>query len=240
MAGRETIRAPMRRAFLATTLLLSGCAASNTTVDLKDSGVFIPSLRASLGPRGGTPSETRPGAALELGISQASGSGTQSLAAGQTVMLGSQSFSGPREISSDVRATLVDAAARWRFFGAEERIGFELLGGLSYANLDFTVASGGARGSDNFSTLGVTGGVGLLWRLRPGTSAQARMTGFWGATSNEDAQVTRGELALAQALGRNISLRGGYAWWEIRSDRVAGSDLRARLSGPMLGLEFGF
>jgi hypothetical protein len=74
----------------------------------------------------------------------------------------------------------------------------------------------------------------------PKTSAQGRLTYFTSTLVTEKSELERWDLAAVQALGRNVSLRAGYSWWELKSTRAGASDVHAQLSGPSLGLELSF
>jgi hypothetical protein len=220
--------------------LAAGCSTTSTTIDIGDHRAFVPSARLSIGPASDTPSEPKPGSAFELGVSRASGGSTQSLSAGQQVQLAEQSYNGPRMMTNEIDATLLDAAARLRSFDATQRVGFELLLGFGYADLNVSVSSGARRNSDHYNSLGVLFGVGVIARLRPGTSAQARLSLFRAADLTEETEVNRLDLAVVQALGRNAALRAGWAFWAIDATRSGHSDVSARLSGPALGLDISF
>jgi hypothetical protein len=85
--------------------------------------------------------------------------------------------------------------------------------------------------------------VGVLFRLRSGTSLQGRYTYYRGLGEQDDLQsATRGELYLAQALARNIVARAGYTDWSMHIARGStnASDLNIKMRGPSLGLEIVF
>jgi hypothetical protein len=223
-----------------TACLVAGCTSTGTAIDIGDHRVFVPSARISIGTRGEMLSDPQPGGALELGVSYASGKSQQSLSAGQRIDMGDQSFSGPRDTTNEVKAAMFDGALRQRFFGASQRVGFEVLLGLAYSQLVFAVSSAGRRGANTDGSLGVLFGAGVLWRVQPGTSAQARLSlfragGFFGET-----EVNRVELALAQAVGRHAALRAGWSFWAIDASHLVGSEVSARLSGPTLGFDLNF
>ena len=223
-----------------TACLVAGCASTNTAVDIGDHRVFVPTARISIGARGEMPSEPQPGGAVELGASYASGKSRQSLSAGQRIAMGDQSFSGPIETTNEVKAAIFDGAWRHRFFGASQIVGAEVLLGLAYSQLVFAVSSGERRGANTDGSLGLLVGGGLLWRVQPGTSAHARLSLFSSGGFFEKIEVNRVELALVQALGRHAALRAGYSFWAIDTKHLGGSEVSARLSGPMLGFDLSF
>src|SRR3989442_5011312 len=173
-------------------VLAAGCTSTGTAIDIGDHRVFVPSARISIGTRGETLSDPQPGGALELGVSYASGKSQQSLSAGQRIDMGDQSFSGPRETTNEVKAAMLDGALRQRFFGASQRVGFEVLLGLAYSQLVFAVSSAGRRGANTDGSLRVLFGAGVLWRVQPGPSAQARRSSFRPAGFVGEAEGSRG------------------------------------------------
>src|SRR3989442_6257108 len=194
-------------------VLAAGCTSAGTAIDIGDHRVFVPSARISIGTRGEMASDPQPGGALELGASYASGRSQQSLSAGQRIDMGDQSFSGPRDTTNEVKAAMFDGALRQRFFGASERLGFEVLLCLAYSQLVFAVSSAGRRGANTDGSLGVLVGAGVLWRVQPGTSAQARLSFFRAGGFFGETEVNRVELALVQAGGRHAALRAGWSVW---------------------------
>jgi hypothetical protein len=225
-----------------TAFSLGGCQ-STTRIDAEDNRLFLPSVRASVNLTRGmeAPSEPQDGHAVEFEVFRARGSDTQSLAAGQSpVILGGKTFSAPQQLSNDFDFWFGDISWRWRKFFAGRSIGLETFAGLGYSRLDLTVASSAQQASQHFSTRGPQGGVGLLWRLQPGTTLQARIAGFVSSRDGIN-RAARAEVFLAKALGRNASVRAGYAGWEAKGQSLPDiSDFRLRFSGPALGLEFDF
>src|SRR5437667_10903787 len=236
----EHARAMSRALVCCTALFIAGCTSTGTAIDIGDHRVFVPSARISIGTRGEMPTDPQRGGALELGASYASGKSQQSLSAGQRIDMGDQSFSGPRETTNEVKAAMLDGALRQRFFGASQRVGFEVLLGLAYSQLVFAVSSAGRRGANTDGSLGVLFGAGVLWRVQPGTSAQARLSFFRAGGFFGETEVNRVELALVQAVGRHAALRAGWSSWAIDASHLVGSEVSARLSGPMLGLDLSF
>ena len=88
----------MLRMLAFSSLLLAGCIPSGTTIEIHDKETFTPNVRLSLG----QPGELRAGPAFELGVAQTRGRGTQFIPAGESSSLGSETFYGPREISSEL------------------------------------------------------------------------------------------------------------------------------------------
>jgi len=225
-----------------TAFSLEGCL-STTRIDAEDNRVFLPSVRGSvnLTESKEPPSQPRNGHALEFEATRARGSDSQSLTAGQSpVILNNTTFSAPQQLRNDFDFRFASASWRWRKFFADRSLGLETFAGLGYAWLDLSVASLTQQASEHFSTLGPQGGIGLIWRLRPGTSLQGRIAGFVSPTDGVNRAV-RGEVFLVKSLGENATARAGYAGWEAKGHALSSiSDFRLRFSGPALGLELDF
>jgi len=225
-----------------TAFSLGGCL-STTRIDAEDNRAFLPSVSGSvnLTESKESPSQPQNGHALEFEAFRARGSDSQSLAAGQSpVILNNTTFSAPQQLRNDFDFRFASASWRWRKFFGGRSLGLETFAGLGYSWLDLTVSSPTQQASQNFSTLGPQGGAGLIWRLHPGTTLQARIAGFVSAREGVNRAV-RGEVFLVKALGENVTVRAGYAGWEAKGhDLLAISDFRLRFSGPALGLEFDF
>lgn len=219
---------------------LAGCETL-TSIDVKDGSVFVPSARLSvpLSEQREAPSEPQTGHAIELGYTQAKGTGTQSLDAGQDpIVFGGRRFNAPREIQYGFDYGHTELRYRWRkFFGASGKFGIEALGGAVYSQLKLATSSPGLDANDKLSSAGVSGGVGGIWRFRPTTSLQARLSVF-AATETSGGRL---ELFAVQALGRNAAIRGGYTWWRLyASGEFDRSDIAIRFNGPAASLEVMF
>jgi len=236
----------MKRSYLfvaaLTAFSLGGCL-STTRIDAEDNRVFLPSVRGvvNLTESKEPPSQPRDGHALEFEATRARGSDSQSLTAGQSpVILNNTTFSPPQQLRNDFDFRFASASWRWRKFFADRSLGLETFAGLGHAWLDLSVASPSQQASEHFSTLGPQGGVGLIWRLHPGTSLQGRIAGFISATDGVNRAV-RGEVFLVKGLGENVTARAGYVGWEAKGHALSSvSDFRLRFSGPALGLELDF
>jgi len=227
--------------------MLGGCfnftGPPSTTIEASDSGVFVPTVRASIGFRGdGVPSEPRSGHGLEVGWSSGGGEDQQTLAAGQPpVRFATQTFSAPAQLRHEFDYRFFEVAYRFRHFFGGGDFGIEALGGLAHANLDLSVSSPTQRASESVDSGGLTAGFGIIGRLRPGTSVQGRATFFGGSNSGVTA-AQRFELHLVQSVWRHAALRAGYVYWNIESERedTASSPIEVKFSGPSLGLELMF
>jgi len=228
--------------------LLAGCFGfvappPSSTIEASDSGVLVPTIRASVSSQGpGEPSEARGGHAVEVSWSRGSGADQQPLASGQApVRFGSQVFSGPAQLQHDFDWRFLEVAYRFRhFFGGD--FGIEALAGLAHANLDLTVVSGAQRATEGIDSAGFTASFGIIGRLRPGTSVQGRATLFSSGSNSGVTDAQRFELSLVQAVWRHAALRAGYVYWRVESEREDSgtSPVRVKFSGPTLGLELMF
>jgi len=229
---------------------LGGCCCGTgiyipppSAIEASDDGVFQPvgRLSKSLSRLQGPPSDPQSGHAIELGITRGSGSGSQSLSSNR-IVFGNQTFTAPQQMRYEFDLTYLDVSYRWRgFFGESRAFGIEALGGVGSANLDFSARSATQRASEEMSSTGVAGGLGALWRLRPGTSAQFRGTAFFSGEDIGVSEAKRLELYLVQALGPHMALRAGYASWDIKSKRNDSlSPIKVEFSGPSLGLDVMF
>ena len=226
---------------------LAGCGSappSYTKAEIDDHSTLIPSVRVVIpvSRQREAPSEPQTGHAVEIRLSGARGDGSQAHGSGGPISLGGQNFNAPLTLAYDFEYTHAEAAYRWRkFFGSSPVFGVEVLGGIGFGKMDITASSATQRAIDGRDSVGLTLGAGGLWRWRPGTSVQARFTGFYSGDQGGVSSVLRGEVYLVQALGRHAALRAGYAGWQVDSDsNGAGSDIRLRFSGPALGLDVMF
>ena len=225
-------------ALLAATL--AGCA-STTTIDVDDHSVFIPSARVSvsLSKQQEPPSEPQNGHAIELGYTLAKGTGSQSLSPGQdSIELGGKAFNAPQELRHEFDYRHAEIRYRYRKFpGTNRNFGFEALGGVVNSQLKLSTSSPSQRASDKFSSNGLSGGVGAIWKPRPTTSLEARYSIFVAT----ETRGNRAELFAVQALGANASIRGGFTWWYVRADQLdLASDVAVRFRGPAVALDVMF
>jgi hypothetical protein len=230
-------------------LLCLSAAAGATDVDVSDRGVFLPTLRGAidLGANRGSalpPSEPKSGHAIELELTGAKGSARQNLFLGQSVVFAGQSFLGPQQIKHEYEFGFFDVAYRWRRFFGEGAVGIEALGGLGFLKFDHTMTGTTQRASADLGSAGLMGGFGFLWRIRPSTSFQTRLTIYGSGKDDAVNGAARFEVAVVQALGRHASIKGGLAGWGVRAsnDRSTSnaSDLRIAFGGPTLGVELMF
>jgi hypothetical protein len=222
-------------------LALGGCG-TGTRIEAEDNRVFLPSVRASYNFAKGNEasSESQDGQAIEVGMSRARGSGSQVLAAGQSpVFLEGKTFNGPEQLKNEFDFSFTNVSWRLRKSLQDRPMAWEVLLGAGYSRLGLAVSSSTQRAFEHFSTLGPHGGVGVIWRVHPTTSVQARYTRFFTVSDGVN-EVDQGELFLAKALHENLIVRAGYAGWRAKGQVLLSSDFRLRFSGPALGLELSF
>src|SRR5712692_6973269 len=219
------MRSVLRFAALLAVLALAGCSTGPTTSELKvtDHATAIPSARVAVDIAGaeGPRSEPHNSHAVELGLSGTRGNHKQDLAAtDKPVVFGGQSFNGPQQLRSEFSFHLVELAYRYRrFFGSSGAFGVEGLGGLGYAHLGLTVSGPTQRASESIGSGGVVLGVGGIWRFRPTTSLQARLTAFSSGDIEGITSASHLDVYVAQTLGRNAAVRAGLASWSASSRR---------------------
>lgn len=238
----------MGRLIVSGLVLLAGCAEPTTDIAIRDNGVFLPSGRMSIdiSPEVQNPSVPHTGHALELGVSGGRGEDGQELSSGQEpVVFGGRTFNAPVNLNHEFKYQFLEAAYRFRkFFGASQKFGIEVLGGLAQAELDVTVTSPGLSAREELNSGGLVGGFGLIWKFRPTTSLQSRLAYFVSEDEEGVNTARRIELHVAQALGRHASVRAGFASWSVDSNRDydsgTRSDVRARFQGFALGLDLMF
>ena len=229
----------LRLAAASMLVFVAACAGTSRdkSLEVNDTGV-IPVMRVAIMPGSAEPpSQPRSGFAFELGLSKVSGSSTQSLPAGERVNVDGAAITGPAQLANDADARFIDALVRFRAGGSvESRLGLELLAGLSQANLSFRAGSL----SKSQSAVQLAFGIGGLVRLGPNSMLHARYTS--GVNGDPDElKASRLELAFVQSFARNFAVRAGYGLWNVvRTPPAPGSEMRMRVSGPMLGLDLSF
>ncbi|MEQ1806553.1 MAG: hypothetical protein ABL900_14355 [Burkholderiaceae bacterium] len=225
-------------------LLLGGCGAYSTTrIEAQDRQTVLPALRGSFnfGKSVDAPSRPQDGHSIEVEGFTARGNDNQSLAAGQNpVVLDGTTFAPPVQLRHDFRFSYADVSWRWRKFFGGGAVGLQALAGVAYAGVRLNTSSPSQQASQGFYNRGAQGGFGLVWRNPSGTAIEARVTEFFGGESDVD-RASRYEASISQALSDNVTLRLGYAGWEVKGqDFSSNSAYRLRFSGPTLGLQVDF
>src|SRR5258706_3027618 len=219
---------------------LAGCVTQNTTIDVDDRSVFIPSARVSvpLSKQQEPHSEPQTGHALEIGYTQTKGSGSQSLGAGhEGIRFGWQTFNPPRELQYEFDYKHAELYYRYRIFlRSRPSLGFEVLAGIVNSRLDLSASSPGQRAHERLSSAGLSSDVGAILKLLPKTNLQARYSYFCCRETRRD----RTELSAGQAPRANASIRGGYTLWDVGAGPLRfdpGSEVAGRVTGPPAALE---
>jgi len=227
---------------------LGGCAANpvaTTPIEATDRGI-VPTVRisANLSPRGGTegaPSEPQSGHAVEFSAATARGSDSQTLGAGQPpIIFGglNTAFNAPQNLKHEFDFAYYDISWRGRAFFDPNPIGLEVLLGLGYVTLDLAVSSPTQRAAETLNSAGFSAGIGVIWRIRPATSLQARVTAI--ALISDFDELARLEVFVVQALGRNAAVRAGFSAWRLKADHDSRSDIKVDFFGPSIGLDVNF
>lgn len=241
-------------------LALGGCGCNGypcvqrTTSDIRiEDQVVLPSLRVAMDFTGRAPdgpSSPHTAHAIEAAISGSQGSAEQTLPAGQQpVVFGGQTFNAPQAIHYDFSFRDAEVLYRYRhLFGRQRRIGVEGVAGLGYLGVDLRASSASQSARDKLNTLVVPVGGGVIWKLWPTTSVQARYMYFQSFSDYDGVtNAQRFDIHLAQAIGRYAGVRLGYADWTVTSLREkrgegapATSPIELRMRGPTAGLEVMF
>lgn len=236
---------------LAGALYLAGCASGTTSnIDVNDTSTVIGTVRVSVdfGDRPGPRSHPHTSHAIELGLSGATGSDTMQLSAGQQpIVFGGETFLAPQDVRAEFDFRFAELAYRFRYLSEKRGLGIETLVGLAQARLGLRLTGITKVAAERLDGNGVVVGLGGIIPLWSSGSIQLRGSGFASTTSEGVSSVGRYEIVLAQALGRHAGLFFGYTGWDIRSRREnddfsnsSRSPIRARFSGPALGLELMF
>jgi hypothetical protein len=223
--------------------VLTGCDTASPIL-ANDSRVFQPSIRVTSSLDDDKPGAANPqsGRVVEFGLTKARGSGDQTLPAGKSpILFNNKTFVAPSQLKNDFNLTYADLSFRWRKFFRDRALGIELGGGAGYTSLNLAVSSAAQSTSELYGSYGIQGGFAFIWRLQPSTSLHARVAGYASRGTVGVTDLGRYDFYLAQALGDNLSLRAGYAKWEVNgSGGVGTSDFRMVFSGPVLGLGMDF
>lgn len=228
------------------TLALGGCGGllPTTQINAEDSRVFLPALRADINFSDGKQAASEPhtGNAIEFDVAKAKGSDSQLLMTGQSpIILNGTKFIAPQQLRNDFDYNFSNVSWRWRKFFSERSLALEVSAGAGFSSLDLDVSSPTQHASGHLYTQGPQAGIGLIWRLNQSTSLQGRISRFISAAEQGVNQMTRYELSFAKALHDNLTLRTGYAVWDVNgAKQYKMSDFKIRLSGLVLALDWSF
>jgi hypothetical protein len=222
-------------------VLLAGCS-HETRIEGEDRGLFLPTARLSFdiatsGPE--APSGLPGGHAVEVNFAGVRGiEDAQELHASESpVIFGGQTFSPAVELRHEADWRYADIGWRWRKYFGRGGFALETFAGLGLAELDLMVQSSTQRANEKLSSGGLVGGVGVVWRFRPSTSLQSRLTLFGSGDEDGLSSASRWDATIVQALGPNVAVRGGIGAWSVFSERSNRSDVEMRFSGVTLGLD---
>lgn len=231
----------LRLALLLGLVLLAGCS-HETRIEGEDRGLFLPTARVSFNVAAAgreAPSGLPGGHAVEVNLAGVRGiEDTQELHASESaVIYGGQTFNPAVELRHEADFRYADVGWRWRKYFGSGGFALETFAGLGFAELDLTVQSPVQRANEKLSSGGLAGGVGVVWRFRPTTSLQSRLTVFGSGDEDGLTSASRWDASIVQALGRNVAVRGGIGAWSVFSERANRSDVEMRFSGITLGLD---
>jgi len=223
---------------------LAGCASGPSDIEVGDTA-FIPSARVSVPiftkPSGMAPSTPQNGHVIEASYTGAKGSDKQELESGDDdIVFGGQTFVAPVNLKHEYNFKYGEIVYRWRkFFGGSQTFGMEALGGIGHSMFYLTTTGGGGQAaSHKYNTTGLALGIGGIWKFRPDTSLQVRLSGM-GSGDKEDISASRFDIHVVHAIARNIAIRGGLTSWHVSIERF-GSDIDASFSGPAIALDVAF
>jgi hypothetical protein len=238
-------------AALAVVLIPAGPAFALNTTEIKANGASVlPSLGVTIDVVGDSalPTATRSSHAVELGYIAGRGRHKQELEAGdRPIVFGGQTFSAPQDVRYTANIRFADLVYRHRRFFGESNFAIEGLAGIGWASLGLKAVGATQSAADNLSDAGLVVGVGGLWRFRPATSLQVRLTAFGSGSTEGVTGASRFEVYVVHALARSVNVRAGLGTLSAHSAREddrdsnsTNSPIRASASGVLLGLDFVF
>jgi hypothetical protein len=237
-------------AILAAALVAGPALADHREIKVEDRSTFLPSGRLGfdIAPRVESPSVPHTGHGIEIGLTGGSGKDHQTRGAGApTLTFAGQAFAAPSTLNHEFDFRFSEIAYRYRHFFGAGTFGIEALGGLGYAEYDLTITSAAQRANQKLSSGGLVGGFGIIWKFRPTTSLQSRITLFGSGDREGVTGAARWDAFVAQALGRHAAVRVGLTSWGLVSTRDDDDDfssvnslIRSGFSGLALGLDIAF
>ena len=223
------------------TALLAGCTSGTSNIRISDLAA-IPSARVSVSLTRPTAAPAFPqnGHAIEASYTGAKGNDKQELeSSDDPIILNGVSFPPGSNLNHEYRWKYGELLYRWRrFFGGSQVAGMEVFGGVGHGILNVASTAPGLAASRKFNTTGLALGVGGIWKLRPETSVQLRLTAF-GGEKEGITSASRFDVHLVHVLASNVALRGGLTHWSVSVNRFE-SDVRASFGGPAVALDINF
>lgn len=227
---------------LAASATLLGLTACGTVqnVPIQDHNSPALSVRGTIHARSGTSGRSE-GPGVEVGYERYKASDTQSLAAGQSLVLEGGSISGPETLQHDARMRYGYVAYNHRLrFGDHFELEPFVGAARVHLNMQSVAASSGTVLAFDRLRTGVIGGVTPRWRFNDWVAVEARFSYLQAAPW---ATGETYEAALVLSPVPQVSLRLGYSerkhdikpsvigWW---------SEVNIRARGPMATLQFDF
>ena len=169
-----------------TAVLVAGYAGTGTSIEVSDHRTLVPAGRISLLPTGAE-APSRRAQPRRRALAVARGRQDRAAARGRTARRPRRSHlygAGPASLPRSMRRCWRPRALA--HLAPDESLGFEVVGGAGYLATEVTVASGAGEGSEQFGSIGVLLGVGLIWRPWEKTSVQARFSRFSGIGNTLD------------------------------------------------------
>lgn len=224
---------------LAAATMLVGCG-NIQNVPIKDTNAPGGAVRATFRGLRGEPPQ-RLGAGIEVGYEGYRAKGTQSLAAGQSIVLQDATFNGPQDLRHEVRMQQLYVAYNHRF-GFGPHLEIEPYVGVTqvWARVLTTPPSGARVTATDKRGTGVTAGFTPRWRFNDQVAVELRSNFF-------DRRLSMGgsayEAMLVLSPADHVALRLGWAErHHTISDFFVGlaSEVEISARGPMASLQFDF
>ena len=234
------MRRPLMLVGLAAATMLLGCG-NIKTVPIKDTNAPGGAVRATFRGLRGEPPQ-RLGAGIEVGYEGYQAKGTQSLAAGESIVLRDATFTGPQDLRHEARLQQLYVAYNHRF-GFGPHLEFEPYVGVTqvWAKVLTTQPSGNRVTAMDERGVGVTAGFTPRWRFNDRVAVELRYN-FFDTRLRTTGISYEAMLVLSPA--DHVALRLG---WTGRNHTIAErfivgftSEIDVRTRGPMASLQFDF
>lgn len=244
MPSTSLLPAAMHRLFmpagLAAATLLVGCG-SIQNVPIKDTNAPGGAVRATFRGLSGEPAR-RLGAGIEVGYEGYRAKGTQSLAAGESIVVRDATFTGPQDLRHEASLQQFYVAYNHRFaFGSH--LEFEPYVGVTHlwAKVFTTPVSGNRVTAFDERGAGVTAGFTPRWRFNDRVAVEVRYN-FFDRRLGTTGSAYEAVLVLTPA--EHVALRLGWTGrnhtFKERFVVDFSSEIDVRTRGPMASLQFDF